>query len=201
MGRPLECSTGPGNADADADEVARLAAGLLEEAMRVVATSQSRTTSGPSVMSRGSPISLIGSAAEVGQRDPAVRGADVGADDDAGLGVEGEADRWAPSGARRLAARREQARREQGVDAGADGRPGEPGQLRELGAGAWGLVAQQLQQLTGAADGALTAYADDLALDARFEVKHKQLRYAILSALRVHIENFCLTYRQKWVTV
>ena len=143
---------GAGHADADADEVGGGASGEVEHLRG----------------RRGHPVEhdrgAVGdlevltdlaerSPREVGDSDATVGGAEVGADDDARLGVEGEPDGGRPPVEARLAARRQQAAREQGVDSSADGRTREPGQLGQLGPRAWRLVAQQLKQLTGAVRG------------------------------------------------
>ena len=48
---------------------------------------------------------------------------------------------------------------------------------------------------------AVAAYADDVDSGRTFEVKHTRLRYVMQTALVCPRENFCLTFRQKWVTV
>ena len=97
----------------------------------------------------------LDAAGEVADGDAHVRGADVDAEHDPPARRDRELRRRAATGRDRVADRADEAELHEGVDAQGDGRPGEAGHRRELGAGAGAAVAEDLEQVArdGGAEG------------------------------------------------
>ena len=146
VGRPVACSTGPGQPDADAGEVADVADRPRTSSRRPCSTTQRSTTSGPRAMSR-STTSL---ASTLAARSVTARRTWVAptsaAEHDPRRRVEGELGRWATARRRRLAGRPDELAGEEGVDALGDRGAAETGGGGELAAGPRHAVAQMLQQ-------------------------------------------------------
>ena len=90
VGRPVECSTGPGRPMPTPQQVARGRRPALRSSDLLLRTSHFSTASGPSEIWMSSVCSASTSAVERGDGEPGVRGPDVGTDDDPGAGVEPE---------------------------------------------------------------------------------------------------------------
>src|SRR5699024_10866852 len=81
--------------------------------------------------------------------DAGVRGTEVGGDDDAGAGMEGEPGARAAAGRRRPGDLGDEAEAEQLIDPVGAGGTRETGRPDEIGTGAWPSVAKQLEQPAG----------------------------------------------------
>ena len=99
----------------------------------------------------GGDVELVGLldedvAGEVGDRQPAVGGAEVGGQHDAGGGVEHQPGRRPAAGGRTVAPLGQQPELEQCVDPLGDGRPRQPGEPGDVGPRARPTAADQLEQ-------------------------------------------------------
>ena len=142
----------PGQADADAAERAEVAAGLAQQLLdRRLEPGEQRV----GAFGDRDVVRLLGEdlAAQVGDRDAGVGGADVGADHDAGLAVEGERGRRSAAGRRAVGPGHQPLVGEQHVDALGDGRAGQPGGGGEVAAGDGVAVPHQVEDRAGRAAG------------------------------------------------
>ena len=147
VGRPVECSTGPGRP--------MPTAARSPGRRSWVASSVADRPGHPGQHDLGPLRHLerlpgLGQhgAGEVGDHQRDVGRADVDAGHDAGVRVHREQRGRAAAG-RGAAAGRHQPQRHQLVDPGGDRRAGQTGRLGELGAGPGTAVAQQLEEVTG----------------------------------------------------
>ena len=149
IARPVECSTGPGQAHADGGEVGH-AAGCRWRAARRSRAPPSRARPRARSRRRGRrATSAEDRAGQVGQRGAGVRGADVDADDDAGAGVERDQRRRPAAGGDAVADRHDQAEPHQHVDPGGDRGPGQPAGGGQLGAGPRTPVPEEVEDVAG----------------------------------------------------
>ena len=144
-GRVLD---GAGQTDADAGEVVAGAPGRRQQRPAGAGnTVEHRFGAGGDVQAQR--LLRQHAAAQVGEGDQGVGGAEVGPDDHTGIRVEGEPGRGPAAGGGGLPRGSEQAGRHEGVDPGTHGRPGQAGHPDQLGAGTGAPVEHQLEQLTG----------------------------------------------------
>ena len=94
-------------------------------------------------------------AAEIAHRDPGVRRAEVGDEDDSGVAIERQHGRRAAAGGGAAAGLVDEPLREERVDALGDGRAGEPGHPREVGSRDRDSFADQAQERARAGRGRL----------------------------------------------
>ena len=151
IARPVECSTGPGSPIPMAASSAtvpvllgqHLADLLLDPAEHVLGSEGDIQILAPLDQDR---------PGQVGQRDPRVGGADVGAGDHPGGRVEREQRRRSAAGGDPAAVRRHQAEPHQQVDPGGDRRAGQAQRVGQLGPGPGLAVPEQLEDVAGPHD-------------------------------------------------
>jgi hypothetical protein len=141
IGRPVECSTGPGRPTPTPTRSSGVRP-VSAISARPWVTTQSRTTSGPSEIGRSALVSarILDARSVTASR---------AWEHDAGGGVEGEGRGGSAAGGGGLAGRGDQAGGHQGVDTLGDGGPGLTGEGGEVGAGARAAVAEQLEHRAG----------------------------------------------------
>jgi hypothetical protein len=146
-GRPVSCSTGPGQSDAHAGEVAGFPPCLGN---KLAAGGHYATQDYLWSVCNLLPQSPFGedAAAEVGDGNNHVGSTDVDRQDHARGGVEGKARRRpSPAGAR-LTSGSNQTRTDQRINAGSDSGTGQSSGDCELGPGAGLAVAEKLEEVT-----------------------------------------------------
>ena len=146
MGRPVLCSTGPGSADADREQVARRTAELVEQ---VVAGLRHPAEHGLGALGDLDGFAALGLQAtgQVADGDAHVRRADVDAEHDSAARRDRELRRRPATGRDRVADRADEPEIHEGVDAEGDGGAGEARHRGKLGASAWAAVAEDLEQV------------------------------------------------------
>ena len=146
-GRPLVKSTGPGTPSPVAQTASRSWPDAARSASKWASTSVS-TSSGPSAIGKLDRTRRDANAAEVGDRERAVGGAEVGTEDHPGPRVEREPSRWSTSGGgSRL--HHDELVMHQLFEALSQRRAAEAGDLDQLGAGRGAPRADVLEHLPG----------------------------------------------------
>ncbi len=147
-GIPVACSTGPGSPMPMPARSAGVPAGLAEQRLAFLDHPAQDGLRAVGDVLREPPLGED-VAAEVGDGNDHVRGADVDCQDSAGGGVEGKARRRPAAAGARLTGGSHQAGGDQGVDAGGDGGAGQAGGQGQFGAGPGLAVAEQLEEVAG----------------------------------------------------